>query len=128
MTYQKKSTTVAEESEQQLSNFKAVDAALDLGEGCNLETIQVRIDELRQKIKTYNEALALIDSIKLEVETLEKELKQLMQKARLGVAFKYGKESEQFKLIGGTPPSEAARKAALTRAKGKADEDSNEQD
>jgi hypothetical protein len=126
MGQKKKKPTIAEASTEQLAGLKAIDPELDLGEGCSVQALQDLINRLRDKVNAHKEALSTIDAIKLEIEALEEELKQLQQKVRLGVAFKFGKESREFRLVGGTSPTEAARKAVITRLKGKSGESSEE--
>lgn len=117
MSRRRKTAHVADKSEVQLSGLRAIDPNLNLGEGCNVATIQSKIDRLRDRVSAYNDALAVIDSTQIEIENLEKELKQLNQRAMLGVAFRYGKESDEYRLAGGKSPSETARKGVVTRLK-----------
>lgn len=126
MPRQKKTAHVAEKIEHRLAGLRAIDPNLDLGEGCSVNTIQDTIDQLRDKVNAYNDALAVLDSTQIDIENLEKQLKQLSQKAMLGVAFKYGKDSNQYRLAGGTPTSEVVRKGIATRLKSKP-EDLNQQ-
>jgi hypothetical protein len=124
MSRQKKTAHVAEKSEHRLAGLKAINPNLDLGEGCNVIVIQDTIDQLRDRVNTYNDALAMIDSTQIDIQNLEKQLTQLSQKALLGIAFKYGRDSDQYRLAGGTPTSEAVRKGTASRLKTKLQEHS----
>jgi hypothetical protein len=124
MSRQKKTAHVAEKSEHRLAGLKAINPNLDLGEGCNVIVIQDTIDQLRDRVNTYNDALAMIDSTQIDIQNLEKHLTQLSQKALLGIAFKYGRDSDQYRLAGGTPTSEAVRKGTASRLKTKLQEHS----
>lgn len=124
MSRQKKTAHVAEKSEHRLAGLKAINPNLDLGEGCNVIVIQDTIDQLRDRVNIYNDALAMVDSTQIDIQNLEKHLTQLSQKALLGVAFKYGRDSDQYRLAGGTPTSEAVRKGAASRLKTKLQEHS----
>lgn len=119
----KKTSSVLQESEEQLDGLIAIDSNLDLGEGCSVENMQAAIDELKQKVEDHKKALSVVESTKRDIRKLEKQLKQMQQQVRLGVAFRYTKESDQYRLIGGTPPSEAARKALITRLKAKQEQE-----
>ena len=44
------------------------------------------IDQVRARLNTYNDALALIDSTKNELDNLEKQLNALTDQMLLGVA------------------------------------------
>jgi hypothetical protein len=127
MPRQRKTAHVAEKIEHRLAGLRAIDPNLDLGEGCSVATIQNTVEQLREKVNAYNDALALIDSTQIDIENLEKQLNQLSQKAMLGIAFKYGKDSDEYRLAGGTPTSEVIRKAVATRLKAKLQEESNSQ-
>lgn len=124
MARQKKTAHIAEKTEHRLAGLKAIDPNLDLGEGCNVVVIQNTIDQLRDRVNTYNDALAMIDSTQIDIQNLEKQLTQLSRKALLGVAFKYGRDSDQYRLAGGTPTSEAVRKGTASRLKTKLQEHS----
>ena len=115
----KKTAYVADKLAHRLAGLKSIDPNLDLGEDCNVVTIQTTIDQLRNTVNAYNDALAILNSTQGDIKSLEKDLKQLDQKAMLGVAFRYGKNSEQYRLAGGKSPSETARKAVATRLKAK---------
>lgn len=117
MPRQKKTAHVAEKLEHKLASLKAIDPNLDLGEDCNVAILQSSIDQLRDKITTYNNALSVIDSSQSEIAQLEKFLNTLGNKFQLGVAFRYGKDSEQYKLVGGTTTSDRMRKCLATRYK-----------
>ncbi len=117
MPRQKKTAHIAEKLEHKLASLKAIDPNLDLGEDCNVNVLQDSIDQLREKITTYNNALSIIDSSQSEIAQLEKFLTTLGTKFQLGIAFKYGKDSEQYKLVGGTTTSDRMRKSVATRYK-----------
>lgn len=123
MPYKKKTAHVAEKSEHRLAGLKSIDPNLDLGNGCNVAAIQQNIDKLREQINAYNNALAVLNATQIDIKNLEKQLNQLTQKAMLGVAFKFGKNSDEYRLAGGTPTSEITRKATVTRLKGKLQEE-----
>jgi small-conductance mechanosensitive channel len=123
MPRQKKTAHVAEKMEHRLAGLRAINPNLDLGEGCSVVAIQETINQLREKVNAYNDALSVVDSTQIEIENLEKQLNQLSQKAMLGVAFKYGRNSNEYRLAGGTPTDEITRKAVATRLKAKAQEE-----
>ncbi|MBW4540393.1 MAG: hypothetical protein KME43_14790 [Myxacorys chilensis ATA2-1-KO14] len=127
MSRQKKTAHVAEKIEHRLAGLKAIDPNLDLGEGCSVIAIQSTVEQLRNQVNAYNDALAVIDSTQINIQNLEKQLNQLGQKAMLGIAFKYGKDSDQYRLAGGTPTSEVVRKGIATRLKSKPQAEANEQ-
>jgi hypothetical protein len=123
MPRQKKTAHVAEKMEHRLAGLRAINLNLDLGEGCSVVAIQKTINQLREKVNAYNDALSVVDSTQNDIENLEKQLNQLSQKAMLGVAFKYGRNSNEYRLAGGTPTDEITRKAVATRLKAKAQEE-----
>jgi hypothetical protein len=118
MPRQKKTAHVAEKLEHKLAGYKAIDPKLDLGNNCNVETLEKTIVKLREKINSYNSALSVIDSSQVEITELEKTLNQLSEKFLLGIAFRYGKDSNEYQLAGGVTTKERVRKSMATRIKG----------
>jgi hypothetical protein len=63
-------------------------------------------DELDAKLKEYNDALAKTDAMLNDIEKLEKEARDLTERALAGVASKYGKDSSEYEKAGGRRKSE----------------------
>lgn len=117
MSLRKRTSRVLENAELRSAALKAIDLNLDLGDACNLKNLTQLIGELRTKIDAHNTAITAIDSSKTQIEQLELSLGNLCEKMLIGIAFKYGKDSQEYEMAGGVRKSERIRKSRATRLK-----------
>ncbi|MCL6754785.1 hypothetical protein KBT16_28910 [Nostoc sp. CCCryo 231-06] len=117
MTVQKRTYRVLEKAELRLTGFKAIDPSMDFGDIRNLQNVTQLIEQYRSKIDAYNTALAVINSSRTEMDELDKNLNDLVEKMLIGVAFKYGKDSREYEMAGAVRKSERIRKSQATRLK-----------
>ena len=82
---------------------------LDFGNGCSVMAIETKIDDVRDKLETYNTLLSKVDAAANDFGQAEKELSSLLQKVLIGVAMKYNKESCEYEMVGGVRPSKRRR-------------------
>ncbi|WP_026734903.1 hypothetical protein [Fischerella sp. PCC 9605] len=126
MTRQRRTSRILEKAQLRSSGLKAIDANMDFGDTRNLQNMTQLMEQLRTKIDAYNTALAVIDSSRTEIQELEKNLGELMDKMLIGVAFKYGKNSREYEMAGGVRKSERVRRSTVSRLKGGTEETSAE--
>ncbi|MEH2294448.1 hypothetical protein [Nostoc sp.] len=117
MTAQKRTYRVLEKAELRLTGFKAIDPSMDFGDIRNLQNVTQLIEQYRSKINAYNTALAVINSSRTEMDELDKNLNDLVEKMLIGVAFKYGKDSREYEMAGAVRKSDRIRKSQATRLK-----------
>lgn len=117
MSRKKRTSRILEKAEIRISGLKAVDPAMDFGESRSVVNMSVQIDRLRSHIEDYNRALTFLDSSKKQIEELEKSLGDLSDRMLTGVAFKYGKDSREYEMAGGTRKSDRIRKSSIARIK-----------
>jgi hypothetical protein len=125
MSRRKRTSRVLENAELKSAGLKAIDLNLDFGDACSLTKLTQLIEELRAKIDAHNTAVSAVDSCKTQIEQLEKSLGNLCEKLLIGVAFKYGKDSQEYEMAGGVRTSERIRKSRATRLKTLAQKASN---
>lgn len=87
---------------QRISGVKSIAADLDLGNGLTVAEYQTAIEEVETVLNTYNTHLSLADELKNNLESKEKELRNFSERMLTGVAAKYGKDSNQYQMAGGT--------------------------
>lgn len=92
-----------------LSAIKSIDVKLDLGNGLSVDAYEKAITEFRDKINAYNTMLSQIDALLNEINDSEKSLKDLSERMLIGVAAKYGKNSNEYEQAGGVKKSERKR-------------------
>jgi len=117
MSQKKRASRVLENAELKSSGLKAINSSLDIGDDYNITKLTQLIEELRAKLENHNSILRMIDSSKLEVEQLEKNLAIYCENMLTGIAFKYGKDSREYEMAGGIRKSEILRKSRATRLK-----------
>lgn len=117
MPRQKRTSRTLEKAELRISGLKAVDPAMDFGDSRSLVQMSVQMNRLRDRLESYNRALAEVDSSKKDIDELEKGLADLIDRMLIGVAFKYGKDSREYEKAGGTRKSDRIRKSSTARIK-----------
>ncbi|MBD2496518.1 hypothetical protein [Nostoc sp. FACHB-280] len=125
MSQKRRTSRIVEKAELRVSGLKAIDPNMDFGDNRNLQNMIQLIEQYRAKLNSYNTALVVIDSTKLEMEQLEKSLGELNDKMLIGVAFKYGKDSVEYEMAGGVRKSERVRRSSVSRLKASTQETSN---
>ena len=105
----KQSSAVLEKAQTRLASLKSIDGALDLGNGLTIEMFNQLVETGRQKLETYNTALSTVDQAYTAVADSEKVLAEWTERMLLGVAGKYGKNSDEYKMAGGTRRVERKR-------------------
>ncbi|NJL35845.1 MAG: hypothetical protein HC840_05100 [Leptolyngbyaceae cyanobacterium RM2_2_4] len=111
----KRSSTVLNKAERRAAALKSISPSLDLGNGLTLETFDELIQDMQDKLEAYNMALSAVDAAHSKVEELERSLRNLSEHMLLGVAVKYGKNSVEYEMAGGTRKSD--RKRPVRKAK-----------
>ncbi|PSN11285.1 hypothetical protein C7271_24815 [filamentous cyanobacterium CCP5] len=101
MPRQKKTSRTLVQSEKRIAGVKSIAADLDLGSGITAEGYQETIDTLRQKLSDYNELLSLADQAANAIQTAELNVREYSERILLGVAAKYGKNSDEYEMAGG---------------------------
>ncbi|MBW4563878.1 MAG: hypothetical protein KME32_22595 [Mojavia pulchra JT2-VF2] len=117
MYRQKLTSRVLEKAELRIAGLKAIDPNIDFGGVCNLQNMTQLMETLRNSIDAYNTTLAMINSTRTEIEEMEKSLSSFSERMLLGVAFKYGKDSNEYMMAGGVRKSDRIRKSTATRLK-----------
>jgi hypothetical protein len=117
MTRQKKTSRILEKVEMRVAGLKAIDPKMDFGDDRSVDQLMQSANQLRARLDAYNTALAVIDSSKTEIQQLEKTMADLSEQMLLGVAFKYGKDSNEYEMAGGVRKSERIRRSSVSRLK-----------
>lgn len=126
MSRKKRTSPFLQKAELRAAGLKAIDPSLDFGDARSLQNMTQLIQQLRTKIDAYNTALCVIDSYKIEIAQLEKNLSDLAERMLIGIAFKYGKDSREYEMAGGVRKSERVRRSKMNRLKVNTEEASGE--
>jgi hypothetical protein len=109
MTRPKKKSAILALVEKRLAGMKSINPSLDLGSGCSVSTIESQIIDVRQKLEDYHALLSKVDAAANDLDNSEKQLANLSNKILLGTAWQYGKESNEYEMVGGVRPSDRKR-------------------
>lgn len=103
MARKKRSSRIIEKAEKRLSGIASIDPHLDLGNGLTIASYRQRINQTRQNLADYNMRLSQADGAQNKVEESERELSRLSEQMLLGVALRYGRDSNEYEVAGGKP-------------------------
>jgi len=109
MPRQNRSSRIVEKAQQRAAGLKTIATKLELGNSLTLENYIATIEQTRSKLDAYSSMLAKIDVAQAELVADEKQLQHMTEDMLIGVASKYGKDSYEYKLAGGTRRSERKR-------------------
>lgn len=117
MSRKKRSSTILEKAERRAAGLKSLGVDLDFGNSRTLVNFLATIEQMRIKQEAYNQLLATVDSIYVEMLDFEKSLADLSDHMLLGVASQFGRNSSEYQAAGGVRKSEQIRRRARKRTK-----------
>jgi hypothetical protein len=94
------------------AGLKSIDPSLDVGNCLTLPSYNKLIGEFEVALDVYNTALSNLDRLNNLVNDLERKLREVSEQMLSGVACKYGKNSYEYEMAGGTRRSK--RKSSPT--------------
>ncbi len=124
MARQKRTSRILEKAQLRVVGLKAIDPQMNFGDDRSIYHLTDQMEQLQDKLDTYNMALTIIDSSKSEIDQIEKTLADLIDRMLIGVAFKYGKDSREYEMAGGVRKSERVRRSSVNRLKSGSDQSS----
>jgi hypothetical protein len=105
----RRSSPTIEQAEARANGLKSKDKDFDLGNGLTAAVFDQQIAATRAKLETYNQTLATADDQQNELLAAEQALKDLSGRVLAAVKAKYGPDSSEYELAGGTRTSERKR-------------------
>lgn len=111
MAYQRKSSKVITDAQERSADLRAIDPELDLGNDLTVAAYDTKIAEVQTALDAYNGLLAQADAAGNDFRSLEKELRDLSSRMLSGVKVKYGRDSNEYEMAGGTRLSDRKRKS-----------------
>jgi hypothetical protein len=109
MAYRRKSSEIIAEAQERSGNLRAIDPNLDLGNNLTVAAYDAKIAEAQTALDAYNGQLAQADAAGNDFQAVEKELRELSSQMLSGVKVKYGRDSNQYEMAGGTRASDINR-------------------
>ena len=111
MAFRRRSSKVITDALARLANLKAIDPNLDLGNDLNVATYEAQINKTQTSQNTYNGILAQADAAGNDFNADEKELRDMSSQMLAGVKVKYGRDSNEYEMAGGTRLSDRKRRS-----------------
>ena len=109
MAFKKSASPAIEVAQARLAALKSMDPKPDLGGDLTIANYQAATQAVQAKLEAYHTLLSQADDAANVLREAEKELNALNVRVLLGVASKYGKNSSQYEVAGGTRLSEIKR-------------------
>jgi hypothetical protein len=116
MAFRKRNSKALEHASQRLAGIKSIDPALDLGNGLSVATYVLTIGEADAALEGYNTQLSQADGLQNAFFAKEKALRDVSERMLVGVAAKYGKDSDEYEMAGGTKKSLRKRSRRVVQA------------
>lgn len=112
MPRRKAATPIMVKADTRLSNCKAIDPILDLGNELKNQTLEDALAETRAALSKYNGFLADADAQLNVFNQKEKILRDVNERMLEAVGVKFGKDSNEYEKAGGVRKSERKRSAS----------------
>jgi hypothetical protein len=110
MSHRKKSYSITLKlAANRSASLASIDPALELGNGLSLATYQAALTDTRTKLASYNTILSAADEARLAFRAAEKSLRDLNDRMLAGVASRFGRDSSEYAMAGGTRTSDRKR-------------------
>jgi uncharacterized protein YciW len=106
MAFQRKSSKHIADAQERAANLRGIDPALDLGNDLTLAAFNAEIAAAQNLLDAYNAKLAKADAAGNEFRAAEKQLRAQSARMLAAVGVKYGKDSNEYEMAGGTRASE----------------------
>lgn len=109
MARPKRNSRILGKAETRLASIKSINSSLDVGEGLSVNAYTVKIESLRQSLEAYNTTLSTIDILLTQILENEEDLADYSEKFLRGIAYKFGNNSYEYQMAGGTRKSDRKR-------------------
>ena len=125
MVRRKKTSPILETARQRLAGLKQIDANIDLGPGMKASEYEADITELSDIEDELNGAYAAVEQIQTRYGAKELSLRDKNRRVLSAVEARFGPDSAEYEMCGGTRQSERKRPGRKSGSGGKKDGDDN---
>ncbi|MEH1772222.1 hypothetical protein [Nostoc sp.] len=106
MTQRKRNSMSLTKAERRIEGMQTINPQLDFSNGFSIATYNTKVIELREKLAAYNQAQTIVDKTHNALIEAERELNTYSEQMLLNVASRYGKNSDEYEMAGGTRRSD----------------------
>lgn len=103
------SSRIVVRAQQRAAGLASISPTLDLGGDLTLAAFTSQIAATQARQEAYNAALSAVDAAYNDLLAAERDLAALTERMLAGVAARYGKDSNEYEMAGGTRKSERKR-------------------
>lgn len=112
MGRQRRNSKVLEGANQRINGLSQIEPDVDFGGDLTLSKFKQKAAKFSADLDTYNQQLAQLDDLANSLNADEKSLGELSERMLAGAGARWGKDSSQYELAGGTRKSERRRRAS----------------
>lgn len=91
-----------------------IDENIDFGRGLSSQSYLELVEEAQDQLHRYNAMLSNVDKQRSLLKTLEKQLDDANERVFSGIITQYGRDSDEYEMIGGTRKSEIRNNKPIT--------------
>src|SRR5690242_7490642 len=109
MSQQKRNSRALTKAERRIEGLQTINPDLDFGNGfsiANYANYDTKVKELREKLALYNQAKTMVEKAQNALVDAERALNSYSEHMLLSVASRYGKNSDEYGMAGGTRKSD----------------------
>lgn len=109
MARAKRISPALDAAKKRANSLGTVDKTMDFGNGASLAALSGANDALQKQLDAYNQMLSELDDALNKLEKTETTVADLGSRLLAGVKVKYGPDSSEYEMSGGTRTSEIKR-------------------
>jgi len=109
MVYQKRRSATLEKAQARLRGLQSIHPNLEIGNGLTLQDYAALITTSDTCLQTHNLALSAVDRTRIEFAEAEAAVSILSTRLLSAVVATYGRDSKEYEMAGGKPPSNYRR-------------------
>ncbi|MFN6560580.1 MAG: hypothetical protein RMY28_012305 [Nostoc sp. ChiSLP01] len=102
MTQRKRNSIALTKAERRIEGMQTINSELNFGNEFSIATYNAKVIELREKLAAYNQAQTIVHKTLNALVEAERELNTYSEQMLLNVASRYGKNSDEYEMAGGT--------------------------
>ncbi len=105
MAQRKRNSTALTKAERRIEGIQTINSDLDFGNGFSIASYNTKIVELREKLAVYNQARTIVEKTQNALVDAERAINSYSEQMLLCVGPRYGKNSDEYEMAGGTRKS-----------------------
>ncbi|BAY17441.1 hypothetical protein NIES2109_12300 [Nostoc sp. HK-01] len=117
MAQRKRNSIALTKAERRIEGIQAINPELDFGNGCSIVTYNTKIYDVREKLAAYNQARIMVEKAQNALLESERGLNDFSEQMLVSVASRFGKDSYEYGMAGGTRKSNRKKPRSTIKQK-----------